>query len=432
MNITITPGRLRGTITPPPSKSQAHRALIAAALAAGESRISHVSHSQDMKATLGCMTALGASAEWTDSTEIRLAGIGERTMDRRPVLDCGESGSTLRFLIPIALAVAGGGVFRGHGRLMRRPQDPYFEIFREKGIAFSQRDDTLVVEGVLTPGQYRLRGDVSSQFITGLLYALPLLDGDSEICLTTVLESAGYIDMTLETLAQFGVAVQQTEGGWHVPGGQRYLPCSVTVEPDWSQAGFWYAAQGIGNEIAVAGMNLNSPQGDKIILDWGRRIRREAVHPGAADLMWEEQMPGAIERWEEDEGVVSIDVSHSPDLVPPVAAWGALMNGTLHIRNAARLRIKESDRLASVAAVLGALGADIQEEPEGLIIRGKAALDGGVTVDSWNDHRIAMMAAVAATRCRAPVTITGAESVNKSYPEFWQDYRALGGIAEES
>jgi 3-phosphoshikimate 1-carboxyvinyltransferase len=405
MTITITPQYLRGTITPPPSKSQAHRVIIAAALGAGESQIRRIAPSQDITATLGCMAALGAQVRWQDDHTLYIVGTSGGAAG--PEMDCGESGSTLRFLMPVALALSGGGTFRGHGRLMQRPQTPYFEIFQEKGIAYSQDGDLLTLSGTLTPGTYNLPGDVSSQFITGLLYALPLLPGDSEIRLTTALQSAGYVDMTLDALEQFGVKIIPTETGYLVPGNQQYQAKDAAVEPDYSQAAFFCAARSLGSSLEIAGMNPNSCQGDKIILDYSKQL--------------------------EGPGTVTLDVGGCPDLVPALAAQAALRNGEVtRIVNAGRLRIKESDRLASVTQVLNALGAEIHEEPEGLTIFGKNTLSGGVTVDSWNDHRIAMMTAVAATRCQRPVTLTGAQAVNKSYPTFWQDYAALGGILEEN
>lgn len=404
MNITITPTPLRGAIRPPASKSQAHRLIIAAALAGGESVISHVNNSQDITATLRCMEALGAKYTWTDETTLRLSGItGEMPGGE---MDCGESGSTLRFLIPVALAAARGGTFRGHGRLMERPQEPYFDIFREKDIRWEKEGDTLTVSGELTPGVYCLPGDVSSQFITGLLYALPLLEGDSVIRLTTPLQSSGYVDMTIEALRHFGVAVKAITGGWFVPGNQQYIPRDGAVEADFSQSGFFYAMAGMGSDLKITGLSGESCQGDRIVVPYMEKL----------------------EGW----GEVTLDVRECPDLVPPLAARAALRPGqTTHIVGAERLRIKESDRLASVTAVLGAMGADIEEHPDSLTIYGKENLPGGVTVESWNDHRIAMMAAAAATKCLAPVTIRGAECVGKSYPLFWEDYKALGGRIRE-
>lgn len=403
MNVTITPAALGGAVTPPPSKSQAHRLIIAAALSDGVCRLSNVELSQDIQATLRCMRTLDADAS-TDGTIIRGAGLVDGFETPPPeIMDCGESGSTLRFLIPVALALKGGGRFTGHGRLMERPQEPYFRLFTEKGIAWSLENGVLAVEGRLTPGVYALPGDVSSQFITGLLYALPLLEGDSELVLTTALESRGYVDMTLDALAQFGVSAEYDgDRRFRVPGNQAYRHRDLAIEGDWSNAAFWFAAAFLGHRVDVEGLNPRSVQGDRVI---GEQLAR-LTQPGPAEL----------------------DVSQCPDLVPPLAAMAALRAGeTTAIVNAARLRIKESDRLASVTQVLNALGAGVEEHADHLVLRGRERLAGGVTVSGHNDHRIAMMAAIAATRCQGPVTITGAECVNKSYPRFWADYEALGG-----
>ncbi|MCB6899213.1 3-phosphoshikimate 1-carboxyvinyltransferase [bacterium 210917-DFI.7.65] len=408
MNVTIRPQKLCGTITPPPSKSQAHRLIIAAALADGESVLSNVAFSQDILATLSCMEQLGARWEKIDGSTIRVQGLAAGApvlqKDGMPHFDCGESGSTLRFLIPIALAVAGGGVFSGRGRLMERPQKPYFDLFEEKGISWEQKDGTLTVRGTLESGTFLLPGNVSSQFFTGLLYALPLLDGASRITATTALESESYIAMTMDALKGCGVAVDVLEGkqgSFFVPGAQRYAPTQRRVEADWSQAGFWYAAMALGNLVDVTGMSENSRQGDQVVADAFVKLCRS--------------------------GDVELDVADCPDLVPPLAAMAAVRKGTTSIVHAARLRIKESDRLSAVTAVMNALGAHIEELHDGLVICGLETLCGGVSVDACNDHRIAMMAAVAATRCKEPVTIEGAECVRKSYPNFWEDYEMLGG-----
>ena len=388
MNLTITPARLAGTIAPPPSKSQAHRYLIAAALAGGGAAVHNLADSQDIQATRRCMSEL------------------KTFCNHLPQLDCGESGSTLRFLIPLALALRDGGVFTGQGRLMDRPQTPYFQLFVEKGIRYRQENGILTVEGRLTPGVYRLPGNISSQFVTGLLYALPLLDGDSEIILTTALESRGYVDMTLEALGAFGVKVLWSgENTLSIPGGQKYVPAEVRVEADWSQAAFWLAANCLGSEIILKDLNSSSTQGDRAVSRCAQMLSK----------------PGNLE----------ISLSDCPDLGPPLAAMAAVRQGGTRLVNAARLRIKESDRLAAITAVLNAMGAEVEEFPDSLSIRGKDGLAGGCTVDCRNDHRIAMMAAAAATRCREPVTLLGAECVAKSYPDFWKHYRLLGGIAHE-
>ncbi|WP_302497224.1 3-phosphoshikimate 1-carboxyvinyltransferase [uncultured Flavonifractor sp.] len=403
MNVTITPAVLKGTVTPPPSKSQAHRLIIAAALSDGFCKLSNVDLSEDIQATLRCMRTLDADAS-ADGTIIRGADLVDGHEEPAPeVMDCGESGSTLRFLIPVALALKGGGKFTGHGRLMERPQGPYFALFREKGIFYEQKDGVLTVRGKLTPGIYTLPGNVSSQFITGLLYALPLLEGDSQIVLTTDLESRGYVDMTLDALERFGVKAEYDgKRTFRVPGNQYYQHQNLAIEADWSNAAFWYGAKCLGCPVEIGRLDQASVQGDRAIAGFY------------------DQLQGI--------GSLDLDVSQCPDLVPPLAAMAALRAGeTTRIVNAGRLRIKESDRLATVTEVLNALGAQVEEYEDHLVIHGKEKLAGGVTVSGHNDHRIAMMAAIAAIRCEAPVTITGAECVKKSYPRFWEDYRRLGG-----
>lgn len=291
---------------------------------------------------------------------------------------------------------------------MERPQQPYFDLFNEKGIRYEQRDGVLTVEGALTPGAYRLPGDVSSQFFTGLLFALPLLDGPSVIIPTTRLESEGYIGMTLDVMHRFGIDIPTTRSlppQYLIPGGRRYRSAEVTVEADWSQAAFWYAANCLGCGVDVRGVTQRSTQGDRVI----------------ESHCLELSQPGDTE----------IDMSGCPDLAPPVAAAAAVRQGATRLTGAARLRLKESDRLSTIAAALNALGARVVEHPDSLMVYGQESLSGGGTVDCCNDHRIAMMAAVAATACREPVTLLGAECVAKSYPDFWDHYRMLGGIIHE-
>ena len=384
MNVQISPRKLSGAVTPPPSKSMAHRVVLAQMLSAHPGTTSNQGDSQDIQATRRCVEALTTAQ----------SGV-------LPHLDCGESGSTLRFLIPVALAVAGGGRFTGRGRLMNRPQQPYFDLFDEKNIRYELADGVLTVEGQLTPGVYALPGNVSSQFVTGLLYALPLLPGDSEIRMTTPLESRGYVDMTLDVLAQFGIRVENRNyEAFLVPGNQVYQGRDITLESDWSQAGFWYAALALGSSLEINGLNAFSTQGDMVVVPHYLRLTQS--------------------------GHLEIDISDCPDLLPPLAVMAAVRQGTTRFTNAARLRLKESDRLTTTAALVNALGGQAEELPEELIIHGQEALSGG-TVDGANDHRIVMAAAVAATACSAPVTILGAEAVNKSYPGFWDDYRHLGG-----
>ncbi len=416
MDVHIEPRQLAGAVTPPPSKSEAHRLLIAAALGTGQSRVRNVAFSKDIEATIRCITALGGRVAQDGEDELVVDGIGrngesgegegaeagEGARDDAsplPTFDCGESGSTLRFFIPIALAVAHGGVFSGRGRLMSRPLSPYFDLFEEHGISYTQDGDTLTVSGTLTPGTYRLPGNVSSQFFTGLLFALPLLDGPSTLISTTPVESADYIAMTLDALAQAGVNIAHVGEQFFITPGT-YAPIDSSVEADWSQAGFWYAARHLGCDVDICGLNPASAQGDKRIAAFATELAQE--------------------------GDVTIDISQSPDLLPPLAVMAAVRRGTTTFANAARLRIKESDRLASTCAMLCALGGQAQEAPDTLTVTGATHLNGG-TVDGANDHRIVMAAAIAACACEKPVIITGAEAITKSYPDFFTEYERLGG-----
>ena len=402
MDVQITPRRLSGVVTPPPSKSLAHRYVIAASLAAGTSSVKNVAFSEDIEATLRCMGALGARWEVSEQG-LRITGIGgeRRPFGDLPRFDCGESGSTLRFLLPIALAVDQGGTFTGRGRLMERPQQPYFDLFDQRGIFHAQEEGVLTVRGSLSPGEYRLRGDVSSQFFTGLLMALPLLEGPSVVVSTTKLESASYTSMTMGVLARCGVHVRWSPAlnGFGVEPGV-YGPFEETVEADWSQAAFWYAALSLGSNLRLRGLKGQSAQGDAAVVGHYKKLALT--------------------------GEVKINLSDCPDLLPPLAVMAAVRRGTTHFTHAARLRLKESDRLATVAQMLKALGGAVSEEEDGLTVYGVSTLPGGV-VDGANDHRIVMAAAIAATRCQGPVVIQGAEAVRKSYPHFWRDYENLGG-----
>ena len=380
MNLVITPKPLKGTVTPPPSKSLAHRALLAAFLAGETAPLPDLPDSQDILATRQCLAAL---------------------REGKP-MDCRESGSTLRFLIPVSLALRHKGVFTGRGRLMERPQTPYFNIFKEKNIAYTQENGVLTVKGALPPGDYRLPGGVSSQFVTGLLFALPLVEGDSELILTSPLESRGYVDLTLDVLEQFGISLEnQNYERFLVSGRQRYQPCAYSVEADWSQAAFWYAANFVGGQVTLEGLNFDSAQGDK----------------QAAALYWPMARPGDLD----------IDLAHIPDLAPPLAAMAAVRRGVTRFVHAGRLRLKESDRIAAITDALNALGAQAEETPDGFVVHGMPQLEGGGTVDCRNDHRIAMMAGVLACCAQRPSTLLGAECVEKSYPQFWAEFARLGG-----
>lgn len=401
MDLELFPRRLAGAVTLPPSKSQAHRLLLCAALAEGVSSLHNIYFSEDVCATLRCIETLGARREDLGGGRVRITGVGGRPRPEGPPrFDCGESGSTLRFLLPLALTLCGGGTFTGRGRLLQRPQEPYFDLFDEKGIRWELEKGRLSVCGTLPAGEYCLPGNVSSQFFTGLLLALPLAEGESRLSALTPPESADYIAMTLDALALAGVRIEADETGW-VIRPQLYHSFEASVEADWSQAAFWIAARKLGNAVELSGLDGNSRQGDRAIVRFGEELSRD--------------------------GDVVLNVAQCPDLVPPLAAMAAVRRGKCRIEGAARLRYKESDRLSSVTAALRALGAETREEPDALEICGVEALHGG-TVDCCGDHRIAMMTAVAATRCEGgSVRLLGADCVKKSYPDFWEVYQALGG-----
>ena len=397
MNVLITPGRLSGSVRAPASKSAAHRALICAALADRPTRVRISALNRDIEATLACLAALGAQLE-NDGDGIQVTPIADAPVDA--LLDCGESGSTLRFLLPVACALGVRATVVGHGRLPQRPNAALTDALRAHGASIDNDLLPMRLSGPIAGGRWALPGDVSSQYVTGLLLALPLLVEDSEIVLTTKLASAAYVTMTLQALAAFGIEIIPTDTGWRVPGGQRYRsPGDLEVEGDWSAAAFWHGANALGAGIRVEGLKADSVQGDRAVLD----------------LL----------------GRAEIDAENVPDLVPILAAAAASLPQTTVITGAARLRLKESDRLATTAAMLRALGHGCEVTPDGLVIRGgrpAPCAEGVRTVDGANDHRIVMAAAVAAAFADAPVRITGAEAVEKSYPVFFRDYQALGGI----
>ena len=402
MDARLHVSRLSGQATVPPSKSAAHRAVLCAALADGVSHITNIEYSQDIRATLGAVTQLGAKVA-EEPAAVTITGRGSSggfVTVTRPVF-CNESGSTLRFMIPLFSLTAQKVRFTGAGRLFDRPQAVYQMLFDRQGLRFEQTSEGVTVFGRLRPGGFTLPGDVSSQFITGLLFALPLLEGDSDLLLTAPLESRGYVDLTLDVLDRFGVVAEPRENGFHIPSGQMYQARDLAVEADWSQAAFWYAANHLGGQVDILGMDPASRQGDREIAAYSRMLARS--------------------------GQVELDVSQCPDLAPPLAAMAAVRTGTTRLTNAARLRAKESDRLASVTRALRAMGGQVEEYADSLTIHGVKRLPGGGVVDCANDHRIAMMAAVCAASAEAPVKLLGAECVRKSYPEFWTHFQSLGG-----
>ena len=401
MDIRISPSVLHGHLDIPASKSCAHRAIIAAALADGKSVITGVTMSKDITATIGAMSALGAHFE-VDGSTVTVEGISSVPAGKCSI-DCNESGSTLRFVIPVAAVLGADAEFLGRGRLPQRPIDIYTRELSRNGVIFLTNTMPYQISGKLRGGRFEIEGNVSSQFITGLLFALPLASDDSEIVLTSHLESRPYVDITTDMLRGFGIEIRETENGFFIPGGQKYHPHDCRVEGDYSQAAFFFVANAIGSEVEIGNLNKKSVQGDKKILE----IIEEVCYNNSI-------------------GGFSADCSDIPDLVPILTVLAAYGSEKSVIFNAERLKIKESDRLESAAALINSLGGNVTVTDDGLIIQPTGRLHGGI-VDSYGDHRIVMAAAVAALGCNGDVVIKGAEAAEKSYPDFFTDYSNLGG-----
>ncbi|EST11646.1 3-phosphoshikimate 1-carboxyvinyltransferase [Sporolactobacillus laevolacticus] len=426
MLLQISSSAYQGNATIPPSKSYTHRAIIAASLSQGTSRIEPVILSQDIKATIQAMEALGAKitikkeVEYASTVSLEVSGRDQSVKPSIPRIDCNESGSTLRFLIPIVLATCEEGVFTGTKRLGQRSLEPYRILFESKHIEWEQepKQFPLHVKGRLHPGTFPISGKISSQFITGLLFALPLLNGDSTISIIDQLESSGYVEITREVLKDFGISVSRKENNIHVQAAQPHST-DYTVEGDWSQAAFLLLMGVLGGHVEITGLKRDSCQGDRAIehilsamggkLSWqGNRLVAERSHLQAR----------------------TVDVSQTPDLAPVIAGAMALANGRSVITGGRRLRDKESDRITSVASSLTALGARVEETEDGMIIDGVASLHGG-RVSACNDHRLAMLLSALSVSAKEPVLIDDAESVAKSWPQFYEVVKQLGGVCNE-
>ena len=398
MDLTISPAPLCGSIQSIPSKSAAHRLLICATFADRETEICCPVLSKDICATADCLQAMGALIRY-EKGSFFVKPIENYV--EKPLLDCGESGSTLRFLLPIVCALGKGGCIKMSGRLPERPLSPLWEELEKHGVRLSRPEkDTILLEGKLQAGDYKIRADISSQFISGLLFALPLLEGESRIIMDGELQSAGYVRMTQQAQSEFSLTCPLENNVFNIAAGSKYVsPAKLTVEGDWSNAAFWLVADALSEgKIKVNGLSENSLQGDKAVLDSIERIKK---------------------------GNAVIDVKDIPDLLPVLAVLAAVSAGETKFINAGRLRLKESDRLKAVEDMLLALGGNCEVIEDSLVIKG-GSLRGGI-VDSLNDHRIAMSAAVAAIACSESVTVIAAESVEKSYPKFFEDYKKLGG-----
>ncbi len=416
MERLIPPAVASGCIAAIPSKSDAHRLLFCAALADAPTEIvvGEGELSADIHATIGCIRALGGEVSEGKDT-LCVTPINHAALTDPRVCDCGESGSTARFLLPIAAVLGEYAPITlvGHGRLPERPFAPLCDAMREGGATLDRDLLPITARGGLRAGEYRIAGNVSSQYITGLLLALPLLGRESRITLTSPLASSGYVEMTLATMARFGVEVRADANGFTVPVARYCSPRRVTADGDWSNAAFWLSAGAVGGEVSVTGLSPDSRQGDRRVVDILARFGASVKVCGDCVTVARGSLRG-----------ITLSVDEIPDLVPVLAVVAALAEGETRFTDAGRLRLKESNRLATVSAMICNLGGDARVDGDSLIVRGRPALCGG-TANSAGDHRIAMSAAIAALGATAPVRVCGAEAVNKSYPAFWQDCARL-------
>ena len=421
MLVTISPpARIGGTVSAPPSKSMAHRAVLCSALAKGTSHIENLEFSKDISATLAAAGQLCARVE-SGPADVLVEGLGHFRPVFGPV-DCCESGSTLRFLIPLASLTGQSITFVGRGRLMERPQSVYETLYREQNLHFEQANGQLTVAGSLRSGEYTLAGNVSSQFISGLLFALPLLAGDSTLHLIPPVESRSYIDMTRSVQAAFGVQSHWLdENTLAIPGGQHYHPCDYTVEGDYSQAAFPAVLGAVCGGVTITGLAPETLQGDAAILDILRRCGAKFTQTEAGIPFTKSPLHG-----------VDIDLADCPDLGPVLMVLGLLCEGTTVIRNAERLRLKESDRIAAMEAELRACGGVLESEGGTITVHGCANrlhAPAGV-LHGHNDHRVVMSLAVLALSTGIPLTVDDAEAITKSWPNFFEAIKPLGAEVE--
>lgn len=410
-DLKLYPTKLKGTVKVPPSKSMAHRAIICAALSDSKCRIDNIDYSDDIIATIEAMKSLGANiTKKEDYVEVVGAFSNKQNTVSDRVIDCNESGSTLRFLVPISLLFKGKIKFIGRGNLGKRPLTTYYRIFDEQNINYSYEENNLNLEidGNLKGGIFKMEGNVSSQFISGLLFTLPLLKEDSKIIITTNMESKSYVDLTLKVIKDFGIEIiNNNYQEFIIKGNQKYIGKNYKVESDYSQGAFFLCGEALGNNILCEGLDENSLQGDKEVID-------------------------ILNRMTTNEGLKStyIDGSQCPDIIPVVTLVTALSKGKSEIVNVGRLRIKECDRLNAIVTELNKLGAKAIEKEDSIIVEGIDELQGGVEVWSHKDHRIAMTLAIASSRCKEPIIIKDYDCVSKSYPKFFEDFAKIGGKIE--
>lgn len=412
MTKVIEPGERSGSVLIPASKSQAHRAVILAALGSHDVEITCKGISNDIIATADCMNSAGANIEIRDN---KISVSPAEKAQHSSVFECGESGSTLRFLLPVFGALGVEGEFIPKGRLIDRPLYPMDEALIAHGMSIRKTETTIQFSGKLTSGDYEIPGDVSSQYITGLLMALPILEGDSTLRVTGTLQSKGYVRMTEELLIKSGIEYTHKGDTYFIKGSQKSdLGDRFTVEGDYSNAAFYLCMGALSHDgITVMGLNPDSSQGDKAAISVLKEMGADVTTDGSSVTVRKGKLKG-----------VTIDASQIPDLIPTLSVVASVCEGETNIVNAGRLRIKESDRIASTCALINNLGGNARALPDGIVITGVGNLAGG-TVDSCNDHRIAMSAAVAATASTCKVTVLDSGCVRKSYPDFWDDFETL-------
>lgn len=424
-DLKIYPSKLKGELKIPPSKSMAHRAIICAALSDKLCRIDNIDYSDDIIATIEAMNSLGAViTKYEDYVEVVGAYKDIQSTKKNKVIDCNESGSTLRFLVPISLLFEGSSRFIGKGNLGKRPLTTYYNIFDKQNIQYSYERNilNLQIEGRLKGGTFEIEGNVSSQFISGLLFTLPLLKEDSKIIITTDLESKSYVDLTLKVMKDFGVEIiNKNHKEFIIKGNQKYEGRNYRVEGDYSQGAFFLCADAIGNEVICKDLNIDSLQGDREIIDILRKMN--------VDIMIKENEIEGKRRKKLKS--TYIDGSQCPDIIPVLTSVAALAKGRTEIVNVGRLRIKECDRLSAITSELNKLGANVIEKEDSIIIDGMNELEGGVEVWSHKDHRIAMTLAIVSSRCNKPIVIKDYDCVSKSYPGFFEDFKKIGGMTVE-
>ena len=412
MKAKVYPGSVIGEIYIPPSKSMAHRAVICAALSNGISRISNIAYSDDISATIDAMRALGAKVEEQGST-LTVEGVSSVSSCSSSLISCKESGSTLRFIIPLFSLTNEQITFVGENRLMKRPQKIYEGIFKNQNLFFMQNDNEITIKGALKPQTYEIDGSVSSQFISGLLFTLPLLCGKSTVKIIPPFESSSYINLTLDILEKFGIEIiRSDEYTFEIDGNQAYKPCDYVVEGDYSQLAFPAVLAAVNHDLTIRGVNKESRQGDKAIIDILRKAGVDIKEIDDGYIIHKSKIKG-----------ISVDLSDCPDIGPILMILGMFCgsNDTFHIYNANRLRIKESDRIAAMQEGINRVGGKISSDSNEIFIKGGFNYHGKVSLNGAKDHRIVMSFAVLATMLDSPIAITSAEAISKSYPNFFDD-----------